>query len=139
MVTVHGEVLDGFSIEAIPQFNTDDAFDWDALSERAGMRAVWLLYQLGKWEYLEDLGVNRAKVEPRLLAFSYGRTLTVRQIQQLKKKVPELVAASKELRLAYALKFYDKNVKEKEHDSKENNNDHVPRRGRKRRNDGADL
>lgn len=111
MIRVQGELLDGFTIEAVPQFNRDDAFDMDALSDRAGMRAVWLLYQSGRWDYLEDLGLSREKLEPVLLRFQYGRVLTVRQIQQLKKKVPELLEASRELRLAYALKFYDKNAK----------------------------
>lgn len=109
---VEGEALDGFHLEIIPQLNTDNKFDRRALSSTAGMRAVWLLYLAGKWDYLEDLGVDRELVEPKLKQFQhYGRRLTTRQAQQLRKKVPEFVEASRELRLAYALKRLDEKEK----------------------------
>jgi hypothetical protein len=108
MVQIEGEYLDGFHIERIPQFS-ENQFDMNALSSIAGMRAVWLLYKLGRWDYLEDLGVDREQVEPALKQFRhYEERLTVRQAQQLKKKVPALVEASKELRTAYALKHLDR-------------------------------
>jgi len=108
MITVNGELLDGYHIEQLPQFNTDDHVDMNALSAIAGMRAVRLLYFTGKWDHLEDLGVDRAEVEPVLKQFRYGRRLTIRQAQQLQKKVPALKDASTELRLAYALKQLDR-------------------------------
>jgi len=108
MILLHGEMVEGYHVEAVPQFNTDDAFTYDALSERAGIRAIWLLYYDKQWEHLEDIGCERSTLEPALLRFSYGRRLTIRQVQQLR-KVPAVVAASRELRLAYALKYYDKN------------------------------
>jgi hypothetical protein len=116
VVTIEGEFLDGFYIEAIPQYNTDDVVDMNALSSIAGMRAVWLLYFLDKWEHLEDLGVDRSEIEPVLKEFRYGRRLTARQAQQLQKKVPALVEASKELRLAYALKQLDRKKRRKRMD-----------------------
>lgn len=112
ITTLEGEVLEGYHLETIPQFNTDDQVDMNALSSLAGMRAVWLLYQTGKWEHLEDLGVDRAKVEPVLKGLRYDRRLTPQQAQQLQKKVPALVAASKELRLAYALKQMERKGKQ---------------------------
>lgn len=114
IIAVNGELVDGFHFEEVPQFNRDDSFDENALGNIAGMRAIWLLYQNGKWGYLEDLGVNREEVEPRLSRFKhYGPRLTVRQAQQLRKHVPEFQEASQELRLAYALKQYDKVQKRK--------------------------
>ena len=108
IVTVEGEQLDGFHIEHVPQINRDDQFDKAALSSIAGMRAVWLLYWLGRWEHLEDLGVNRTLVEPVLVqcCSGFGEKLTHRQARQLQ-SVPAMVEASRELRLAYALKNLD--------------------------------
>lgn len=80
----------------------------NALSALAGMRAIWLLYLRGRWDLLEDLGIDRNRLEPALKQFNYGDPLTIRQAQQLYKKVPELVEASRELRLAYALKQLDR-------------------------------
>lgn len=103
-IVVEGEFLDGYHLETIPQFS-DNQFDKDALSSIAGMRAVWLLYRMGKWEHLEDLGVIRSEVEPVLnqCCTRYGDRLTTRQAQQLQKNVPQFKEASTELRLAYAL------------------------------------
>lgn len=108
VVEIEGEYLDGFHVEHLPQFS-DNQLDRAALSGLAGMRAVWLLYWLGQWDHLEDLGVDREHLEPILDEFRvrYGQRPTVRQVQQLK-KIPELVEASKELRTAYALKYLDK-------------------------------
>lgn len=109
MLIVEGELLDGYHVEDIPQFYTDNQFDINALSAIAGMRAVWLLCLAGKWDHLEDLGVDRAEVEPLIKQFKhYDRRLTIRQAQQLQKKVPQLKEASTELRLAYALKQLDR-------------------------------
>lgn len=119
MLIVEGELLDGYHIEQLPEFNTDDTVDMNALSAIAGMRAVWLLYIAGKWDHLEDLGVDREEVEPALKQFKhYGRRLTIRQAQQLAKKVPQLKDASTELRLAYALKQLDRKPKMTQRDDK---------------------
>lgn len=104
MLTVAGEVLDGFHLETIPQLSSSNSFDINALSATAGIRAVWLLYIAGEWEHLEDLGVNREEVEPVLKRLRYGARLTEWQAGQLQKKVPSLKEASTELRIAYALK-----------------------------------
>lgn len=116
-IVINGELLDGYHIEQLPQFNTDNQVDMNALSSIAGMRAVWLLYFLGLWDHLEDLGVDRSEVEPVLkrCCTRYGRRLTARQAQQLQKKVPVLVDASKELRLAYALKSLDRDQRQLDH------------------------
>jgi hypothetical protein len=109
IIAVNGELIDGFHFEEVPQFNRDDPYDEEALGPVAGMRAIWLLYKAGRWDYLEDLGVSRARVEPKLQRFKRYRTkLTLLQVRELYRMVPELVAASRELRLAYALKQYDK-------------------------------
>lgn len=110
-----GELVDGYHVESVPQFNRDDTFDMNALSDRAGMRAIWLLYHRGQWEHLEDIGVDRSRVEPKLKRFKhYGELLTPRQVAQVEKYVPEFVEASKELRLAYALKRLDEKTRRKQ-------------------------
>lgn len=112
-ITFEGELLEGYHLETVPQFDTGKQFDRRALSAIAGMRAVWLLYRMGRWEHLEDLGVERDQVEPVLKTLHYGARLTPSQVQQLYRRVPQLVEASRELRLAYALKILDKKERKK--------------------------
>lgn len=110
--SIQGEELDGFHIERVPQLMTQ-RFDRRALSPGVGMRAVWRLYRSGKWDFLEDLGVDVPTARRQLGACcaKYGELLTRAQLRQVRKRVPEFVRASQELRLAYALQFYEKGKK----------------------------
>lgn len=93
-----------------------EVFDREALETEAGVRALWLLYKWGRWDYLEDFGLDRAEAEGAFVAFDAenitenrpGRhPLTRKQCRVLLGQVPGLAEAGKELRLAYALLFFD--------------------------------
>lgn len=99
------ELLDGFHVETLPQFNTDDRPSEDAMSWVAGMRAVWMLYQRQEWDKLSTLGIVRTAVEERLAKLSYNERLTTKQAVWLARRVPEMESAALRLRFKYALKF----------------------------------
>lgn len=105
MISVGGELLDGFHFEQVPEFNRDDTYSEDALSWLAGMRAVWLLYYKRQWEHLTEIGVKRVQVENRLSVLTYGERLTQAQAKSLANRVPEMELASVRLRMRYALLY----------------------------------
>lgn len=113
VVYVDGELLDGFHLEQTPQFNSDDAYDEDALNWLAGMRAVWLLYYRQHWSFLAELGVYERVVGDRLSRILYGERLTQAQALSLARRVPEMELASVKLRMRYALKYRPITTKEK--------------------------
>lgn len=104
-VYVEGELLDGFHVEHVPEFNRDDAYDENALNWLAGMRAIWLLYHRKQWDFLAEVGVRRGEVEGRLSSLFYGERLTSSQAYSLARRVPEIELASVKLRMKYALKY----------------------------------
>jgi hypothetical protein len=86
-----------------------DKFDRKLTRRDIGVRAVWLLYKRGKWGYLEDFGIDRAVAGPAFERFeaenAVGRRLTKSQVKKLA-KIPGVLEAGMELRLAYTLKSY---------------------------------
>ncbi len=83
------------------------------MEPEAGVRAVWLLYKRGKWSYLEDFGIERSVAERAFQKFEathvIGDRLTKVQVRRLARIVPGLLDAAREMRLAYALRFYSEN------------------------------
>jgi hypothetical protein len=89
-----------------------DRFDKEVLESESGVRALWLLYKRGQWGRLEDFGIKRGSVEVALDSFDRENAITHRltkaQCRRLVGSVPELEGASTELRLAYALSYYER-------------------------------
>lgn len=94
----------------------NDEFTQEALEREAGIRAIWLLYQAERWDDLADFGVEREIAEPLFRQFDRENVtnnkagqhpLSIKQCRELVRLVPGLEEAGKELRLAYALKFYE--------------------------------
>jgi hypothetical protein len=88
-----------------------DTLDREILKYETGIRALWLLYRRGQWGRLEDFGLDRKVAEPVFRKFEnetlLGERLTRTQIRRLVAMVPGLKEAGTELRLAYALRYYD--------------------------------
>lgn len=106
MIDVGGDFVDGFHVESVPEFYTDEDYSADALGWQAGIKAVWLLYRRGRWEELGSLGVDVPALRNKLERFShYEDQLTKGQVLWLRDKVPEIEAASFRLRALYALKY----------------------------------
>lgn len=105
VLSIEGEMLDGFHVETVPEFNTDDEYSRYALGWLAGMRAIWRLYCNRRWQQLEYLGIDRKSVEPLLATFDYGPRLTRRQAETLALRVPSTETASMMLRMRYALLY----------------------------------
>jgi hypothetical protein len=94
----------------------DEKFDEKMLSDHVAVGAIWLLYKWGRWGALEDIGLEREKVEPLFKQFEATNVtntkpgkqpLTKKQAQALEKLVPGLTEARIELQLAYMLKLVD--------------------------------
>jgi hypothetical protein len=89
-----------------------DRFDKEVLESESGVRALWLLYKRGQWGRLEDFGIKRGEVEALLDAFDRENAITHRltkaQCRRLSELIPDLEGASTELRLAYALSYYER-------------------------------
>lgn len=86
-----------------------EAFDRAALEADTGIRAIWLLYKRGKWGFLEDFGVERAVAERFFIQFERDYTVAGRLTKgqcRLVEQFPGVAEAGRELRLAYALKYY---------------------------------
>lgn len=109
-VVINGELLEGYHYETVPVANSS-AYDDSALDRISGMRAVWLLYRSGKYDLLKELGITTRQLNNKKLqqyVTRYPARIDEEQADVLSRNFPWLREAANELRLAYALQWYDK-------------------------------
>ncbi len=97
--------------EAVGLGDYVERFDREALRPEAGVRAIWILYKRGAWGLLEDIGIDRNQTESIFRKFEddhlVSERLTKAQVRTLLTIIPGLKGASTELRVNYALVYYE--------------------------------